>query len=145
MSDDRSLATRVRVAEATGEKFAGRPFEWGERDCLRMVAFALREFGYAPPLRAAGSYRTLIGAHRALKRTGFATLDAWIDAWGLQRIPPASALPADVLALPSEIPSMPALGLNLSGGYFLCFVPATGAAECVAFANGDQPLAAWRA
>lgn len=135
---------RVAAAEATVARFAGQPFAWGERDCLRLVAFALRELGHAPPLREAGPYRTLLGAHRALKRTGHATLDAWVDAWGLLRIPPAFVQPGDVLALPSDIPAMPALAIALSNARLLGFIPQTGAAGVVSLANGALPLAAWR-
>ena len=112
MNERRSptLPERAAAAESAIARFSGQPFAWGERDCLRMVAHALRELGHAPPLRAAGKYATLIGAHRALKRTGHATLQEWVDAWGLRRITPAMALPADILALPSEVEAMPALG-----------------------------------
>ena len=147
MNERRSptLPERAAAAESAIARFSGQPFAWGERDCLRMVAHALRELGHAPPLRAAGKYGTLIGAHRALKRTGYATLQAWVDAWGLRRITPAMALPADILALPSEIDAMPALGLVLSGGRVLAYVPEFGCAAAVTLLPTIHPLAAWSA
>ena len=140
-----SLPARVAAAESAIARFAGEEFAWGKADCLRLVAHALRQMGHAPPLRAAGDYRTLLGAHRALKRTGHASLDAWVDAWGLRRIPPAFALPGDVLALPSDVPSMPALALQLSGGRLLGFIPSIGKAGVVSLAGGALPLIAWSA
>ena len=143
MTDVPPLVRRMRATEAALERFAGKPFVWGERDCLRMVAFALREMGHSPPLREAGRYATLLGAHRALKRTGYATLDAWVDAWGLRRIPAALALPADILALPSEIPAMPALAVVLSHGRVLAYAPELGCAAPVTLLDTVLSLAAW--
>ncbi len=143
MTDVPPLVRRMRATEAAVERFSGQPFQWGANDCLRMAAFVLREMGHAAPLRQAGSYATLIGAHRALKRTGFATLDRWIDAWGLRRITPALALPADILALPSEIEAMPALGVVLSHGRVLAYAPELGGAAPVTLLDTVHPLAAW--
>ena len=139
------MAGRVAAAEAAVARFAGQPFAWGRNDCLRIVAFALRELGHAPPLRMAGNYKTLLGAHRALKRTGHATLDGWVDAWGLLRIPPAAALPGDVLAFPSEVPTMPALALALSNGRVLACVAQLSAIACVPVNRSIPPIAAWSA
>ena len=138
-----TLPERVHAAEAAVAQFAGKSFAWGERDCVRLVAHALRELGVAPPLRQAGAYKTALGARRALKRTGHATLDGWVDAWGLQRIAPAFALPCDVLALPSGDPTMPALGLALSGARILAFVPEADGAAVFSLVGGVHPLAAW--
>ena len=143
MFDATPLARRVPAAESAIAHFSGKPFEWGRYDCLRMVAHALREMGHAPPLRAAGKYATLLGAHRALKRTGFATLQDWVDAWGLRRITPAMAMTGDILALPSEIPTMPALGLVLSAGRVLAYAPEIGSAAPVMLLPTIHPLAAW--
>ena len=140
-----TLPARIAAAESAIARFAGQPFAWGRRDCLRLVAHALRELGHAPPLRDAGDYRTLLGARRALKRTGHATLDAWVDAWGLQRIPPAAALPADVLAFPSEHPSLPALAIVLSNGRVLGYVEQLGVATSVMVNRAIPPIAAWSA
>ena len=143
MTDVPPLVRRMRAAESAVARFSGRSFEWGSSDCLRMTAFVLREMGHAPPLRQAGRYASLIGAHRALKRTGHPTLQAWVDAWGLRRIAPALALPADILALPSEIRAMPALGVVLSHGRVLAYVPEFGHAAPVNLADGVCPIAAW--
>ena len=122
------MLLRVRAAEATLQQFMGKPFAWGRADCLRLAAFHLRELGCAPPLREAGEYRTLLGAHRALKRTGHATFEAWVDSWGLMRIPPALALPGDLLGFRTEEDGWHALSVALSNGRALGFY-------------GDPPLA----
>ncbi len=145
MNEPRSptLPERAAAAESAIARFSGQPFAWGQFDCLRMVSHALRELGHAPPLRMAGKYSTLIGAHRALKRTGFATLHDWVDAWGLKRITPAMALTGDVLALPSQIEAMPALALALQGGRVFVYVPELGTAAAVNLLSTTRPLAAW--
>ncbi|MHB8283900.1 MAG: DUF6950 family protein [Caulobacteraceae bacterium] len=145
MTDLPPLLRRVQAAESATARFSGQPFKWGENDCLRMTAHALRELGRTPPLREAGAYATLIGAKRALRRTGHPTLHAWIDSWGLQRIPQAFLMPADLLALPSGDDSMPALALQLSGNRLLGFVPEEGGCCVFTLAAGVIPIAVWSA
>ena len=142
--DHPSLIERAKAAESTIAKFAGQGFIWGKSDCLRLVAHTLRQLGHAPPLRDAGVYSSHLGARRALKRTGFATLPEWVDSWGLLRIPPAMVLTGDVVALPSGDAAMPALALALPNGRVLGFVPELGVAASVMLAEGVSPLAAWR-
>ena len=139
-----SLIERAKAAESTIAKFAGQEFAWGKADCLRLVAHTLRQLGHAPPLRDAGAYSSHLGARRALKRTGFATLPEWVDSWGLLRIPPAMALTGDVVAFPSGDDAMPGLALALSNGRVLAFVPELGMAVSVMMNEGVVPLAAWR-
>ena len=140
-----SLPVRVAAAESAIARFAGEEFAWGKADCLRLVAHALRQMGHAPPLRAAGDYRSLLGAHRALKRTGHASLDAWVDAWGLRRIPPAFALPGDVLAYATEDAALPALALQLSEGRVFGFHQGGGVAGVVGlFPGAPAPAGAWQ-
>lgn len=137
------LIRRVRAAESTIGRFDRQPLVWGSQDCLRMAAHCLRQLGHAPPLRDAGPYRSPLGARRALKRTGFASLDRWVDSWGLPRIPAAMALPADVLAYETEDAAMPALALQLSNGRIFGFEPGAGVCCVIALNPGVVPLAAW--
>ena len=51
------------------------------------------------PLSRFGRYSTAQGAQRALRRRGYADLAAVVDDMGLLRIPPAAALPGDLVAL----------------------------------------------
>ncbi|MFZ0267759.1 DUF6950 family protein [Caulobacter sp.] len=93
---------RIAAARAASEKFLGQPLDWGKTDCVRILAFTMRQMRSPLSLAKAGSYSTPTGALKALKRTGFATLEEALDDRGLPRITPARALPADVLAMPGE-------------------------------------------
>lgn len=97
-----SLQLRQKAFEATVTHFEGRPLVWGQTDCARIVARHIRNMGRPTKLAKAGSYSSLVGAVRALKRSGFASLPEALDAMGFVRIPPAAALIADVLALPGD-------------------------------------------
>lgn len=142
MSTQLTLPLRIAAAESTIKRFGGQAFAWGEIDCLRLVAHGLRELGHAPPMRDAGMYRSHLAARRSLRRMGHATLEAWVDTWDLVRIPPASALPADVLAFPSEDEHLVGLALQLSNGRIFGFHAS--ADEACVIAPAVAPLAAWR-
>lgn len=97
-----TLQARREAFAKTVAYYEGRPLVWGRTDCSRIIARHLRHMGHKPTLAKAGSYSSLVGAVRALKRTGFASLPEAIDGMGLQRIPPSAALIADILALPGD-------------------------------------------
>ena len=116
------LLIRRSAAQACLDRFAGQAFAWGRSDCARLAAFALRGLGHNPRLARFGTYSTAIGARRALKRAGFDTIEAALDGMGLPRIPPAAALPGDIIALPSaDDEAWPALCVALGGGRVLGF------------------------
>lgn len=96
------LIRRRDAAQAALDRFQGRPLVWGRDDCIRLAAFALRKMKRRVSLAKAGEIRSAAGALRALRRTGFADLAAAVDAQGLMRIPPAAALPADLIGLPTD-------------------------------------------
>lgn len=106
---------RVAAAQATRDRFYGRPFVWGETDCARLAAHVLRELGRPAPLSRFGRYSTALGAARALRRRGFADLGAVLDDMGLPRIPPAAALPGDIVGLEGEASPLTALTVALGG------------------------------
>lgn len=97
-----TLQARQRALAATVEHFQDRPFAYGKVDCVRLAYFHLRKLGHSPRLGKAGSYSSLVGAIRALRRTGFASLPEALDDLGLPRIPPAAVLVGDILALPGD-------------------------------------------
>ncbi|MES3154338.1 DUF6950 family protein [Sphingomonas faeni] len=96
------LARRTAAVEATRAHFAGKPFAWGKVDCAKIGAFHLRQMGRhdALGLSRAGTYRSALSARRALARAGHESLSAALDSIGLVRIPPAAALPGDIVLTP---------------------------------------------
>src|SRR3546814_10218220 len=114
------MAQRVAAAQATGDRVKDVPFAWGKNDCARMVAFHLRKLGHSVKLAKAGTYSSALGAKRALTRLGFADLVAAMDGHGFERIPPASAVVADIIALPAE-DNFGSLALALGNGRALSY------------------------
>lgn len=116
------LVRRRDVTQATLHRFRDKPFQMGTRDCVRMTAAHLRAMGYKVKLPPSGSYRTLRSATKALATAGFETIGAALDAMGLPRIPPAAALPGDVIELPSEN-NLAALAIALGNGRIVAYHP----------------------
>lgn len=116
---DTPLTRRIRLTQATVDKFQGVELEWGKRDCLRMFAFHVRQFGYTVGLARYGNYSSLKGAIAALRKT-HKTMAAGVESYGLMPIGYASALPGDVIALPGEAVGA-ALAIYLGNGRALGF------------------------
>ena len=95
------IETRVQAAQATLDEWRDKPFRLGRRDCARMVAWHLRRMGRPARLPPSGTYSTARSAKAALEARGYRDLLEAMDAFGFARIPPAAALPGDVLAIPS--------------------------------------------
>lgn len=95
------MIRRQQAAQATVARFKGQPHQFGKNDCVRMAAFVMRRMGHRPQLGKAGAYSSLKGAMAALKKAGFSDLAAALDSLGLQRIPAAAALPADIVMIPA--------------------------------------------
>lgn len=114
MAKDRLIARRD-AAQATLDRFGGVPFGYGHHDCARMVMFHLAQLGIAPKLPKAARYASALGARKALKRLGHDDLPAMIDAYGFERIAPASAIVGDLIALPAVDP-MGAITIALGNG-----------------------------
>ncbi len=135
------MVRRQRAAQAVVDRFLHTVLAFGERDCIRLGATALREMGRPAGLTRAGSYSTLLGATRAMKRAGFADLVEAVDAQGLERIAPAAALPADLVMLPAEAPFGGALTMAVGNGRVIGWHDDVDTAEIL------QPIAyiaAWR-
>lgn len=95
-----TMLKRAAATQACMDRFAYKPVEPGVRDCGKLAAHALHKQGRSAKLLNASGHRTWAGALTYLKRTGFASLVDLIDAIGMERIPPAAALPGDIIALP---------------------------------------------
>ncbi|MDO1559831.1 hypothetical protein Q0812_10375 [Brevundimonas sp. 2R-24] len=135
------LTRRVAAAQATINAFLDKTFSWGEYDCARLAGYALKELGRDDPLIPFGSYSTELGAVRALKKQGRANLIEAIEALGLERIAPARALPADIVAMPADDDRWVALGVAIGDGRVLAFSPE---GQCT-WGSLKAATAAWRA
>jgi len=116
------LSIRVAAAEATFAAYEGKRFVWGRHDCVRLAAHALRGLGYKPRLSRGGAYASALGAAKALKRTGFVSIEAALDDLGLARVSWSYAMAGDIVALPGT-DCMRALGVVLGPGHVLAFSP----------------------
>lgn len=81
-------------------KYRGRPLDWVNADCMRMLRSHLVAMGHKglPPLPR---YSTAAGAVRALRRTRHETLQSLLDTM-LPRIAPAAMLMGDIVLMGSE-------------------------------------------
>jgi hypothetical protein len=114
------LERRHAAIEATMAKFRDQPFEWGKVDCARVAAFHLKQLGYKIAISKAGRYTTILGAAKALKRLGYASLAEMADGLGLLPITPARMLLGDVVEIVAEN-SIGAIGLYAGNGNVFCF------------------------
>lgn len=113
------MLARVRAAQATVDAFRDKPLKWGQTDCGRLAGFVLREMGHSPRLARFGRYSSPAGALKALRGQKFNDLPDVLDAMGLDRIPPAMALPGDILGVPGE--GMTALAVVLGNNNAIAF------------------------
>jgi hypothetical protein len=96
------LIRRQRAVEACVSRFVSKPLDFKVRDCVRLVRHDLHHMGHGTGLLKGVRWGTAPGALKAMRKLGFDDLMQGMDATGLARIPPAMALPADILALPAE-------------------------------------------
>lgn len=135
------MIRRQQAAQATVDRFKGEPLAYGKNDCARLAVFVMRKMGHRPQLAKAGTYSSAMGAARALKRMGHATIADALDAMGLTQIPPAAALPADLVMLPAEGPFGGALSMAVGNGRVLGYHEDLDGAEIL---QPVQVLVAWR-
>jgi len=93
--------TRVQAVEACIERFAGKPYEPGKRDCAIMAAHLLHQFGIKVSVLKGATYKSEAGALRAMRRAGFNNILEAVDSLGLTRIAPARAMVGDLVGMPS--------------------------------------------
>lgn len=117
-----AMLLRRDAAQAAVQRFEGRKFKWSSNDCARLAAFTLRRLGYQPPMPKAGSYRSALGAKKALKAAGFDSLESALDSLGLARIAPAAAVVGDIVGLLADDDGgWPALTVAVGNGRVLGF------------------------
>ncbi|MFC3079519.1 DUF6950 family protein [Phenylobacterium terrae] len=131
---------RRNAAQAVFDKYFNTPFELGTHDCVHLAAYDLVQLGHDDPLISIGPYETVRGARKALKKAGWSSLEDYLDARGFQRIPPAAALPGDIVGF-KETRSVAglALGVALSGGKVMAYVNG----GCC-YGPPDDGMTAWR-
>lgn len=136
--------TRQRAVRACAERFVGKPFRWGVADCVRLARHDLHALKIKTPMLKGVAYRSELGAAKALKAQGFADLIEAVDATGFARIPPASAWPGDLVAVPGEGsgPFSAALGVAMGDGSVLGF--AGGFGNVRTGGGKDAFICAWR-
>jgi hypothetical protein len=115
----REMERRRIAVQATADAFAGHPFAWGEFDCAKMVLFHLARLGVPIDAKAAGSWTSAQGARAALKRLGFDSLEAVLDAH-FDRIGAASARLGDVVAFEANS-ALGGLGIHLGNASVMCY------------------------
>jgi phosphomannomutase len=94
------LIKRQRTVEAVAKKFVDRRRKYGEVDCVRLSALALRKGGHTIPALRNQRYKSIKGARDALHSAGYSTLIEAVDDMGLAEIAPLSTLPGDLIAMP---------------------------------------------
>jgi len=123
-----NLLERVQRTQKTIDEFFGQPFVWGKADCGILAGRHLENMGFETLLSKARGYSTEIGARRAMRALGCGSMEEFIDAYGFVRIPPAMALPGDVVGFPGgeDGKAWTALGVMIDSGEHL-----------IGFANGE--------
>lgn len=115
MGADHVLIRKRDAAQAALDHWSLQDFALGKADCAQMAARHLRMLGKSIRLPPKGSYRSVPGALRAMRKLGFASLAEWIDSAGVERIAPARVVAGDVLQLPAEHP-LGGLAIALGNG-----------------------------
>lgn len=90
------LLERMRATQKTVDRFKGKVMQWGRYDCAQLVIAHTRHAGRKIKLPP---YEDRLGAARALKQMGFATLAEGMDAL-FTRIDPARAIMGDFVEMP---------------------------------------------
>ena len=135
------MIRRAHAAQACIDRFAGKPYAPGTRDCVKLAGHSMHKLGRRVGLTKGLRYSTEAGGLKAMRKLGFKSLIEAVDAAGLERIAPAAALPGDIVALETEADSDFGCALTV----------AIGNGRVVGFLNGVgavlQPssyLTAWR-
>ena len=121
MIDDR--IRRAAAAEACRQRFYGKAYDPGARDCLKLANHALIKMGHGSGVVKGLRYSTEAQGYRLMRKAGFASLPEGLDAKGLPRIAPAAALQGDLIAMDAgeDNPFGASLMVAMSDGLVLGF------------------------
>lgn len=114
------LERRRLATLATLDRYRDRPFQWGSVDCAKVAAFHLKQFGIKVCISKAGSYRSALGARRAIERMGHASLPALLDSLGLTRIPYSRLRLGDIITAAGHA-GIDAIGIYAGNGHIYGF------------------------
>lgn len=137
---------RERAAAACRARFHLKPYSPGVRDCPLLALHDLRHVGVSVPWAKGLKWKTEAEGLRALKSLGFENLHQALDALGLPRIAPASALAADIIALPTTH-KLGALSVAMGNGNVIGFIDGSPNAEIFSqteFLTDEHGPCAWR-
>lgn len=100
------LLRRQMATESCMQRFGYKQVEPGVRDCGKLAAHALHKQGRSAKLLNGSKHKTWAGAVKYIRKLGYADLielmDAQLGVTPAQRIPPAAALPGDIIAMPTD-------------------------------------------
>lgn len=121
MIDDR--IRRKAAAEACWQRFYGKAYDPGKRDCVKLATHALIKMGHGSGPVKGLRYSTEAQGYKQMRKAGFKSLPEALDAMGLPRIAPAMAMQGDLIALPpgGDSPFGAALAVAMSDGLVLAF------------------------
>ena len=119
MSHD--IVIRMEAVQAAADKFVDKPLEWGRIDCVKLAALVMRKQGVPVRLLKGVRYTNPETALRKMRKMGFDDLNAAMDATGLARIAPASAIVGDIVSARSETTFGQALLVVAGSGRLLGF------------------------
>jgi hypothetical protein len=95
------------------DRFGYKRVQPGVRDCGKLAGHALHKLGRSGKLLNQSRHTTWSGAVRYIRKQGFSDLVALMDAVIPDgRIPPAAALPGDIIAMPTD--DMSGFGCSLA-------------------------------
>ena len=114
--------TGTEAAQACIDRFVGKPYEPGKRDCAILAAHLLHQYGVPVPVMKGLQYSSEAGAIKSLKKTGCRDIMQAVDGLGLQRIAPAAALAGDLIGLPCDGPWGCALTVAVGNGRVFGFL-----------------------
>lgn len=129
------MLKRAAATQACMDRFGFKAVEPGVRDCGKLAAHALHKQGRSAKLLNGTRHTTWSGAIGYMRRLGFPNLmdlmDAQLEVGPDQRIPPAAALPGDIIAMPTDEANGfgCSLAVALDNGRILGLNPATGLIE----------------
>ncbi len=116
-----NLIDRGHLVEKIFQAWHRRPLVWGLFDCAQLAADMAYELTGTNPLAAWPAYQDEKQAMRTVRAAGFKNLRLAVSSFAKPLPGPLFALAGDVVALPSAMKTMPALGICLGPDAVLCF------------------------